>query len=106
MAAARSIAHDASPAIPVNERSFHLLMGALLFASTFFDRVVRSALPAWNPPIVSLLTLVLGLLWVGVFAAYRVRLIDEQARVLRDRAERAERKIAALEDAVRRMTGV
>jgi len=90
----------------VNERSFHLLMGALLFASTFFDRVVRSAIPAWNPPVVSLLTLVIGLVWVGLFAAYRVRLVDDQARVLRDRAERAERKIAALEDAVRRLHGL
>lgn len=78
-------------------------MGALLFASTFLDRVMRSVLPAWNAPSVSLLSLVLGLVWVGLFAAYRIRLIDEQARVLQDRAERAERKIAALEDAVRRL---
>lgn len=90
----------------MSERSFHLLMGALLFASTFLDRVVRSMLPAWNPPAVSLLTLVLGLVWVGLFAAYRMRLLDEQVRVLRDRADRAERKIAALEDAVRRLHGV
>ena len=87
----------------VNERSFHLLMGALLFASTFLDRIMRSALPAWNPPGVGLLSLVLGLVWVGLFAAYRTRLVDEQTRVLQDRAERAERKIAALEDAIRRM---
>lgn len=89
----------------MSERSFHLLMGALLFASTFLDRLVRSALPAWNPPVVSLLTLVLGLLWVAIFAGYRVRLIDDHVRVLQDRAERAERKIAALEDAVRRLHG-
>lgn len=88
---------------PVNERSFHLLMGALLFASTFLDRVMRNVLPGWNAPSVSLLSLVLGLVWIGLFAAYRVRLVDEQTRVLTDRAERAERKIAALEDALRRL---
>ena len=80
-------------------------MGALLFASTFLDRIVRSALPAWNPPVVSLLTLAIGLVWVALFAAYRIRLLDEQVRVLRDRAERSERKISQLEDALRRLHG-
>lgn len=92
--------------LAVSERSFHLLMGALLFASLLLDRVMRSVLPTWNAPSVSLLSLVLGLVWVGLFAAYRTRLTDDQVRVLRDRAERAERKIAALEDTIRRMNSL
>ncbi|MEZ5962282.1 MAG: hypothetical protein R3F56_00420 [Planctomycetota bacterium] len=87
----------------LHERSFHLLMGSLLFGSLLLDRALRGVLPVWNPPAVGLLSLVLGLIWVGLFAGYRTRLVDEQVRVLRDRAERAERKIAALEDAIRRM---
>lgn len=96
---------DRKPLI-VSERNFHLLMGALLLASLLLDRGVRGVLPSWNPPAVGLASLVLGLVWVGLFAAYRGRLLDDELRVLRDRAERSERKIAALEDTIRRMHGV
>lgn len=89
----------------MNERSFHLVMGACLFASTFVDRAARSVMPSWDPPAVSLLSLVLGLIWVGLFAAYRIRLAHEQITVLKDRAERAERKLNGLEDELRRLNG-
>lgn len=86
----------------MTETGFHLLMGSLLFASTFVDRAIRAGFPAWNPPAVGLLTLVLGLIWVGLFAAYRIRLQHERERVLTDRLERTERRLAQVEDAVRR----
>lgn len=89
----------------VHERGFHLLMGTLLFGSLLLDRVLRGVLPTWNPPTVGLASLVLGLVWVGLFTSHRTRLLDDDVRVLRDRAERAERKIVALEDVVRRTHG-
>lgn len=86
----------------VNESNFHLLMGAALFASTFVDRAIRAAFPGWNPPEVSLLTLVIGLLWVAVFVGYRMRGQHDDVRVLRERVDRAEQRMAAMEDHLRR----
>jgi hypothetical protein len=81
----------------LSEGNFHVLMGALLFASTFLDRAIAAVFPAWSPPGVGLVTLVLGLLWVGLFVGYRMRQHNDTLRVVADRLDRAERKIAALE---------
>ena len=81
----------------LSERQFHMLMGALLLASTLPDRVMENALPAWDPPQVGLLTLVLGLIWVGLFAGYRGKNLEDRMRVMEDRLERAQNKIEALE---------
>lgn len=81
----------------IGEQSFHTLMGALLLGSLFLDAAMRSLLPAWNPPQIGLVTFVLGLLWVALFAAYRMRNAGDDMRVLRDRLERAERKIEVLD---------
>ena len=48
---------------------------------------MRSLVATWNPPQVSLMTLVLGLIWVGLFAGYRGRNLEDRIRVLEDRAE-------------------
>ncbi len=79
----------------LGERGFHFLMGALLLGSTFLDRALGSALPAWNPPLVSLLTLAVGLIWIALFAAYRGKGLEDRLRVLQDRMERAERRVDA-----------
>ncbi|MEM7202039.1 MAG: hypothetical protein AAF628_17355 [Planctomycetota bacterium] len=79
----------------LGERGFHLLMGALVLGSTLMDRILLSALPAWDPPVVSLLTLAIGLVWVALFAAYRGRNLEERMRVLEDRLERAQRRVDA-----------
>lgn len=81
----------------MSERPFHLLMGALFLGSTFLDPAMRSLVATWNPPQVSLMTLVLGLIWVGLFAGYRGRNLEDRIRVLEDRAERAEKKIDRLD---------
>lgn len=81
----------------LSERQFHVLMGALLLASTVLDRVMENTLPAWDPPQVGLLTLVLGLIWVGLFAGYRGKNLEDRIRVTEDRLERAQNKIEALE---------
>ncbi len=81
----------------LSERNFHLLMVVLAVASVFLDPLMESALPAWNSPKVSLLTLAIGLIWVGLFAAYRGKNLEDRVRVLEDRLERSERKVERLD---------
>lgn len=83
--------------ITVGERSFHLAMTVLLLASTFVDRGMHALLPTWDPPQLGLVTFVLGLIWVALFAAHRLHKAEERLRVLADRMERSERKIEALD---------
>jgi hypothetical protein len=85
----------------VNERNFHWLMGALLLGSCFVDSLMRDALPTWNPPEASLVTMVIGLVWVGRFAAWRNARVGDDLRVLRDRIERLEQRTGAIDDDLR-----
>ncbi len=80
--------------VTVGERNFHLLMAGLLLASTVLDSAMRRLLPAWNPPQVGFVTLALGLVWIALFAAYRIRRLDEALRVAEARIERLERREA------------
>ena len=80
----------------LRENGFHLLMGALLLASSFLDPAMRTLLPTWRPPQVSFVTIVLGLIWVGRFAAHRMHELLDRLRVLEDRTERNERKVREL----------
>jgi len=86
----------------LGENGFHVLMGALLIGSSFLDSAMRALVPTWRPPEVSFVTVVLGLIWVGLFTTSRIRDLGDKIRVLEDRTQRGERKIAALEDDVRR----
>jgi len=81
----------------LGERPFHWLMGALFLGSTFLDPAMRTVTSAWSPPQVSLMTLVIGLIWIGLFAGYRGKNLEDRLRVLEDRSQRAERKIEALD---------
>jgi hypothetical protein len=83
--------------VTVGERNFHVAMGLLLLGSTFLDRAMAGVLPAWNPPPVGFVTLVLGLVWVALFAGYRIRRLDEALRVAEARVERLERRLAEQE---------
>ena len=84
------------------ERRFHLLMGGIFIASIVFDRAARSALPQWNPPSITLISLVVGLVWVGRYAACRIDQAQDSVRTLRDRLDaledwkRAEERRAAM----------
>jgi hypothetical protein len=89
----------------LKERNFHLLMAGLLLTSCFLDPAVRSVVPDWNPPRVGMVTLALALVWLGRWLAWRGDRLDDQIRVLKDRAERLERKTAALEDELRARPG-
>ena len=85
----------------LSENGFHWLMGALLLGSCFIDPLIQTALPTWDPPLPGLATVIIGLIWVGRFASWRLELAEESRRVLKDRVERLERRTAALEDELR-----
>ncbi len=85
----------------LGENGFHVLMASLVVLSTLLDPALRGVLPSWRPPEVGFVTFTLAVVWLVVFVGYRTRVIDERLRVLEDRAERAQQKLAALEDAER-----
>ncbi len=90
--------------LSVGARSFHLVMGGLLVGAIVFENAMPDVLPAWRTPRIGLLTLVVGLVWVGRYAAWRGELDDERERVLADRVERLERALRAVEDELRERT--
>ncbi len=85
----------------LGERQFHVLMGALLLGSLFLDRLMQNAISTWFSPSVGIVTLALGLVWVGLFAAFRARQADERVRVVEDRLERLQQLVRSLEDDAR-----
>lgn len=86
----------------MNENGFHWLMGALLIGSCYFDPLMQRVLPTWDPPLPSLATTVIGLIWVGRYAAWRLELAEESRRTLKHRIERLENRSDAFEDELRR----
>ena len=82
----------------LSESRFHLVMGIAVAGSLFLDRGITAILPTWNPPDVGLITLVLGLVWVGLFAAHRADECKDARRVVDDRLDRLKRRLDALED--------
>lgn len=83
--------------VTLGERSFHVLMAVAFAASLGVDPLLKSLIPTWNPPTIGLLTLVLGLTWVALFSAHRVREAEAKHRVLEDRLERTERRVQAID---------
>ncbi len=82
----------------LSESRFHMVMGIAVAGSLFLDRGFTAILPTWNPPDVGLITLVLGLVWVGLFAAHRANEGRDFRTVVDDRLDRLERRLDALED--------
>ena len=87
--------------LSLGPRSFHLVMGGLMLASIVIENALPDVLPAWRMPNVGLLTLVVGLVWIGRYAAWRAELDAERQRVLADRIARLERSQRVLEDELR-----
>ena len=78
------------------DRTFHLVMGGLMLTSLFMDQWA-GRMAAWDPPKVSMITLALVVVWVFRTAQVMLKERDDRRRVLEDRLERAENKIAQLE---------
>jgi uncharacterized membrane protein len=85
----------------LSENQFHVLMAALLIGSLVLDEQAKLFLPTWSAPKVSLITLVLGLVWLAQFGAHRLRALQERIKVLQDRVERLTHRADAIEDAER-----
>ena len=84
----------------LSESRFHLVMGIAVAGSLFLDRGFTAILPTWNPPQVGLVSLVLGLVWVGLFAAHRAEEYRDARAVVDDRLDRLQRRLDALEDEI------
>ncbi len=67
-----------------------------MLCSLFFDQW-SGRTTAWDPPWVSMITLAVAMVWVFRTAQLALRDRDNRRRVLEDRIERAENKIAQLE---------
>ena len=90
----------------LQERPFHLLMATLLIGSLLLDQEAGRHLPTWSMPRVGLVTFALGLVWIALFAGYRLRHLQTRIDVLEDRLERTSRRADALEDETRRRRGL
>ncbi|MEY4675000.1 MAG: hypothetical protein RL148_2784 [Planctomycetota bacterium] len=86
----------------LGEPGFHWLMAGLVVGSLLLDHHARKVVPTWTSPTVGMITFALGLVWVGLAALHRIRELERQQQVLRDRVERLERRTDALLDDARR----
>ena len=80
----------------LSEPQFHMLMALLVIGSLFLDQHVTKILPAWNMPAIGLVTFLLGMVWVTLFAAHRFRNLQERITVLEDRLDRMQREMHAI----------
>ena len=90
----------------LREQQFHLLMAFLVIASMFVDQNATKVLPFWNMTTIGLVTFALGLCWVALFAAHRIRNLHERILVLEERLERTSQRAEMLEDDARRRRGL
>lgn len=81
-----------------NDTSFHLRMAALVIASLFLEHLAATKLPNWSSPQIGVVTFVLGLAWVALFAFHHGRALHDRVRVLEDRIDRLTQRIDADED--------
>ncbi|HEX6812938.1 MAG TPA: hypothetical protein VF384_15040 [Planctomycetota bacterium] len=80
-----------------NDTAFHLRMAALLIASLFLEQLATKHLPNWSSPQIGVVTFVLGLLWVALFAFHHARTMQNRMRVIEDKLERLNAVTDALE---------
>jgi hypothetical protein len=90
----------------LDERQFHLTMSVLVVGSLLLERQADHLVTGWRMPEVGLVTVTLGLCWVALFAAHRVRNLSLRIEVLADRLERTEKRALALEDDARARRGL
>lgn len=82
----------------MSEGRMHAVFGVLFVLSFFVSDQARKMLPTWYDPQIGLLSLAIALLWLARFFLGRGKELAEQVMVLKDRLERVDRKIRALED--------
>jgi len=81
-----------------NDTAFHLRMAALVIGSLFLEHLARTRLSNWSSPQIGIVTFVLGLAWVALFAFHHGRAMQDRVRVLEDRIDRLTQRVDAGED--------
>lgn len=84
-----------------NDTAFHMKMAALVIVSLFVEHNAPRWLPNWSAPQIGVITFVLGLAWVTLFAAHHANATQERIRVLEDRLERTTKLAEMLADETR-----
>ncbi|MEZ6036448.1 MAG: hypothetical protein R3F29_03130 [Planctomycetota bacterium] len=84
-----------------NDKPFHLRMAALLIASLFLEHLATTRLPGWSAPQIGVITFVLGLAWVALFAGHVGQSLQQRIRVLEDKLERTTELAEMLADETR-----
>jgi hypothetical protein len=84
-----------------NDTAFHLRMAALVIGSLFLEHLARTKLANWSSPQIGIVTFVLGLAWVALFAFHHGKAQQDKLRVLEDRLERLAERVEAGEQAQR-----
>ena len=82
-----------------NDLAFHLRMAALLVFSMFLEHLAATRLPGWSSPRIGVITFVLGLAWVGLFAwqhglalQARIKALEARLQDVVDRTENLEQE--------------
>lgn len=70
-----------------NDLAFHLRMAALLVFSLFVEHLAATHLPGWSSPRIGVITLVLAMAWVGLFAWQHGLSLQARIKALEARLE-------------------
>jgi len=85
----------------LQEPQFHKLMAGLVAASVLVERQAPRWMHGLALPDVGLLTFTLGMAWLSLFAAHRMRAMSERIEALEQRLRRTAETTQALEDDAR-----
>jgi len=85
----------------LQEPQFHKLMACLLGASVLVEHQAPRWMHGLALPDVGLLTFTLGMSWLALFAAHRIRTMSERIESLEQRLRRTAETTQALEDEAR-----
>ena len=84
-----------------NDMSFHMRMAALVIASLFLEHLANTRIPNWSSPEIGVITFVLGMTWVALFAMHHGVAVQDRIRVLEDKLERTNQLAEMLADETR-----
>ena len=84
-----------------NDTAFHMKMAALVIVSLFVEHNAPKWLPSWSAPQIGVITFVLGLAWVTLFAAHHAQATQARLRALEDKLERTNQLAEMLADETR-----
>ena len=81
-----------------NDLAFHLRMAAMVIFSMFLEHLAATRLPDWSSPRIGVITFVLGLLWLALFAWQHGNTQQERLRILEHRLSELGERTENLED--------